>query len=225
MTLSCFESVGRCLSLVRLASVVAVFGFIALFAVDAQAQSSPANPGPSRPPRSSRAAEAVPPAARPPASGQLRLMSPGDSAADVPTASGAVGGPAGGVDALTPERRGMQAGNPSGIRDTPSGGMDPTLPGPNIKRLLEQGNGPQGATSGPPPLPEMRIRARVFARNKPPVAVIEVGGQSLAVEKGSYIQFSGATGGVVQFKVIDLTPGALRMEVVGREPGAVITLN
>jgi len=77
----------------------------------------------------------------------------------------------------------------------------------------------------PQGVPEISIRARVFARDKPAVAVLEVGGRPLTVRKDSEIHIPGTadqpTG--LQLKVIELSPTELRLEVLKRNQ--IISLN
>jgi len=156
----------------------------------------------------------------PPVTGEslLRLFAPeeparvGSPAASGTSASGAPtpGGPA-------PQYQPSAGGRPS------RGGSDPTSPGPDLKKLMGAG-GPEQRPAGPPPLPEITLRARVFARGKPPVAIIDVAGKVLSVRKGSVIQVPlGAAGGVVQLRVLELDGGELQIQVVDREQ--VIILN
>jgi hypothetical protein len=166
---------------------------------------------------------AVPPApypstATPGASGaaaaQIRLIEPENS----PRVSGTADGnePGSNPDAAQSDLR-LQSRSPAG-----TGPQDPTMPGPNMRELLGSGDANRNVPAGPPPLPELRIRARIFPRNKPPVAVIDVAGRQLSVRVGSEIQLSTA-GGAMQLKVVELTMSELQIEVVGRKQ--IITLN
>ncbi|MCE9608288.1 MAG: hypothetical protein K8U03_25665 [Planctomycetia bacterium] len=143
------------------------------------------------------------------AAGQLRLVGP-DSPAAVNPAAGA---PA----ANAPVGAGLDAVDGGGDRRPPSGaGSDPTMPGPDMRRLIGDGDANRNASAGPPPLPEIRILARVFARNKPPVAIIEVGGKPLTIRMGSEIQIPGARG-AMQLKVTELSISELHIEIVDRK--------
>jgi hypothetical protein len=196
-----------------------------LVAAEAQAQSTGGYlpPNVRRPP-----AAAVPPAAAPPApypststpgasgaaAAQIRLIEPENS----PRVSGTADGnePGSNPDAAQSDLR-LQPRLPAGTTS-----QDPTMPSPNMRDLLGSGDANRNVPAGPPPLPELRIRARIFARNKPPVAVIDVAGRQLSVRVGSEIQLSTA-GGAMQLKVVELTTSELQIEVVGRKQ--IITLN
>lgn len=190
-------------------------------ASDAHAQS----PGGYLPPNVGRSpVGTVPPApypstAAPGSSGaaaaQIRLVEPDNS----PQVSGTADGKKSEVDrgATQPDPR-LQPRSPAGTAV-----QDPTIPGPEIRQFLDAPGTNRTAPAGPPPLPEMRIRARIFAKNKPPVAVIDVGGRPLSVRVGSEIQFATA-GGVLKMKVVELTTNELQIEVVGRN-GQFIVLN
>lgn len=96
---------------------------------------------------------------------------------------------------------------------------DPTVPGPAIRDLIDQNAGRQTTAAPAAPLiPEMQIRARVFTKDRPPVAVVDVGGRSLTVRLGSEIHLPGTadlpTG--VQLKVVELSPTELKLEVLKR---------
>ena len=112
---------------------------------------------------------------------------------------------------LPPENRGSAQG---GRRTN-----DPTVPGPAIRDLIDQGGGRATASVAAAPLiPEIQIRARVFTKDRPPVAVVDVGGRSLTVRMGSEIHLPGTpelpTG--VQLKVVELTLTELKLEVLKR---------
>lgn len=180
-------------------------------------------PPPAAAPTGPTATVTAPPATAsdPPVTGEslLRLFAPEEPArVGSPAASGTStsGAPASGGSA--PQYQ------PSAGGGRPSrGGSDPTSPGPDLKKLMGAG-GPEQRPAGPPPLPEITLRARVFARGKPPVAIIDVAGKVLAIRKGSVIQVPlGATGGVVQLRVLELDAGELQIQVVDREQ--VIILN
>lgn len=150
------------------------------------------------------------------AAAQIRLIEP-ENSPKVSGAAEAKQSPEPDRDATQPDPR-LQSRGPAGTAP-----LDPTVPGPDIQRLLDAAGGNRNAPAGPPPLPEMRLRARIFAKNKPPVAVIDVGGRPLSVRIGSEIQFSTA-GGVMKLKVVELTTSELQIEVVGRN-GQFIVLN
>jgi len=196
-----------------------VFAAAAFAACDAQAQA----PAGYLPPNLPRPPAAAPPAAYPStatpgasgaAAAQIRLIEPDNS----PKVSGT-------ADPKKPEMD-RDAGE-SDLRFQPripagTGPQDPTMPGPDIRNLLDSAGGNRTAPAGPPPLPELRLRARIFAKNKPPVAIVEIGGRPLSVRVGSEIQFSTA-GGAMQLKVVELTTDEMQIEVVGRKQ--IITLN
>ncbi len=106
--------------------------------------------------------------------------------------------------------------------------VDPTMPSPALRDLIDQGATSRPGTAAPAPqqqVPEVRIRARVFTRDKPPVAVLEIGGRQLTVRKDSEIHIPGSadqpTG--LQLKVVELSPTELRLEVLKRNQ--IISLN
>lgn len=208
----------------------AAFFVAASFAFDVEAQSTGGALPPSipRPAGAPAPPPAYPPAPAPGASGaaaaQIRLIEPDNaprvsSAADGKTSAGT----AADGRSIPADQAAGTAGNPPAAR-APSGSdlSDPTMPGPAIAEILNAGNANRNAPVGPPPLPELRLRARIFARNKPPVAIVEVGGRPLSVKIGSEIQFSSASG-VMQLKVVELTMSEMQIEVVGRKQ--IITLN
>lgn len=198
-----------------------------LVAAEAQAQSTGGYlpPNVRRPP----AGAVPPPAAVPPApypstatpgasgaaAAQIRLIEP-ENSPSVSAGADAGKSPEMERDPAQSDLR-LQPRSPAG-----TGPQDPTVPGPNMRDLLGSGDANRNVPAGPPPLPELRIRARIFARNKPPVAVIDVAGRQLSVRVGSEIQLSTA-GGAMQLKVVELTMSELQIEVVGRKQ--IITLN
>ena len=112
--------------------------------------------------------------------------------------------------------------------NTPRAAVDPTMPSPALRDLIDQGSTSRPGATAPAPqqqVPEIRIRARVFTRDKPPVAVLEIGGRQLTVRKDSEIHIPGSadqpTG--VQLKVVELSPTELRLEVLKRNQ--IISLN
>jgi hypothetical protein len=151
-----------------------------------------------------------PPPAKPPTAGTLRLADP---------------------SGLPPAAPSYDAGTSRTSRSGTSSGpavADPTMPSPALRDLIEQGSGnrtPGVAPPQPQGVPEISIRARVFARDKPAVAVLEVGGRPLTVRKDSEIHIPGTadqpTG--LQLKVIELSPTELRLEVLKRNQ--IISLN
>ncbi|MBA4019313.1 MAG: hypothetical protein C0483_19275 [Pirellula sp.] len=106
--------------------------------------------------------------------------------------------------------------------------VDPTMPSPALRELIDQGTTTRPGTAAPAPqqgVPEIRIRARVFTRDRPPIAVLEIGGRQLTIRKDSEIHIPGTadqpTG--LQLKVLELSPTELRLEVLKRNQ--IISLN
>lgn len=208
---------------------VLVAASVSLFAVDAEAQT----PGAYLPPNLPRPPAAAIPPVYPTATGSPAPAFPSSAAGQIrliePDSTTKVAQRAAGTDGKSPAAKGPEMDRDTGPPDlrmqprTPAAaaGQDPTIAGPEISELMGGAN--RNTQGGPPPLPGLRLRARIFARNKPPVAVIDVGGQSLSVRVGSEIQFSPTGGGAVQMKVIELTTTELQIEVVGRKQ--IITLN
>lgn len=165
----------------------------------------------------------VPPAkeSAPPVTGEslLRLFTPEEPArVGTPAASGtATSGATTSGNSAPPFQ--PSAGAPGARSSRP--GSDPTAPGPDLKKLMGTG-GPEQRPVGPPPLPEITLRARVFARGKPPVAIIEVAGKQLSVRKGSAVQVPLGAGGAVQLLVLELDSAGLQIQVVDREQVIVL---
>lgn len=172
-------------------------------------------------PASFAAAQAPPPpvpnapAATPQSGADLHLRGPGANSSVPPSSAGNATAPA------LRDGRGM----PTNASRAP---VDPTMPSPALRDLIDQGTTSRPGTTTPAPqqqVPEIRIRARVFSRDKPPVAVLEIGGRQLTVRKDSEIHIPGTvdqpTG--VQLKVVELSPTELRLEVLKRNQ--TISLN
>jgi hypothetical protein len=139
-----------------------------------------------------------PPPAKPPAAGTLRLADPSGLPPAAPS-----------YDAGT--SRTSRSGTGSGPAVA-----DPTMPSPALRDLIEQGSGnrtPGVAPPQPQGVPEISIRARVFARDKPAVAVLEVGGRPLTVRKDSEIHIPGTAD----------QPTGLQLKVLKRNQ--IISLN
>lgn len=155
------------------------------------------------------------PVAPPQSGGELRLRGP-EANPNVTPSNG------GGTTAPFPrDGRGVPL-------NTPRTAVDPTMPSPALRDLIDQGSTSRPGATAPAPqqqVPEIRIRARVFTRDKPPVAVLEIGGRQLTVRKDSEIHIPGSadqpTG--VQLKVVELSPTELRLEVLKRNQ--IISLN
>ena len=172
-------------------------------------------------PASFAAAQAPPPplpnapSAPPQSGGELRLRGP-EANPNAPPSNAA------GTTAPSPrDGRGMPL-------NTSRAPVDPTMPSPALRDLIDQGTTSRPGTAAPAPqqqVPEIRIRSRVFTRDKPPVAVLEIGGRQLTVRKDSEIHIPGSadqpTG--VQLKVVELSPTELRLEVLKRNQ--IISLN
>lgn len=140
------------------------------------------------------------------AAGQLRLVGP-----DAPASVGGAGGQAAPTSSFAiPEPRPAR-----------SGGGDPTAPGPDMRTLLGEGN-TNNRNAGPPPLPEIRIRGRIFRRDKPPVAIVEVGGKQLTIRKGSEIQLPLPGGSAVMLHVSELNATELHIDIVDRKQKIIL---
>lgn len=90
---------------------------------------------------------------------------------------------------------------------------DPTVPGPAIRELLGQG-APREA-GAPAAVPEVRLTSRIAVRNRPVVAVLEVGGRSVTVKEGD--EFTVPVGGeLVPLRAAVLTVSDVQIEIVNR---------
>ena len=149
----------------------------------------------------SRAVGGAGPIADPTAAAQLRLVQPqGTSPAAQPVVPNAAA-PNGAAPA--DDRRLRVA--------------DPTLPGPEMRELLNQ-NRTQAQSPAVRPrgsaLPEIKLKARVIAAGKPAAAVLEIGGTSLTVREGTDITLGDPNDAAtaLQLKVAELSSTAVRLE-------------
>jgi hypothetical protein len=149
----------------------------------------------------------------------LRLFAPEEPArVGAPAASGTAAGGMGDGAAGPAARFQPNAGGGRPSR----GGSDPTSPGPDLRKLM--GTGDEQRPAGPPPLPEITLRARVFARGRPPVAIIEIGGKQFSVREDSVLQVPLGAGGAAQLQVVEVSSaGGVHIKVVDRDQ--VIILN
>ncbi|MBL8829110.1 MAG: hypothetical protein JNM18_19160 [Planctomycetaceae bacterium] len=92
---------------------------------------------------------------------------------------------------------------------------DPTMPSPEIRSLLEGEKTPNAAPNAPPPNPTIRLRARVIAKGKPGLAILDVGGSTITVRQGDEINVT-AGGGSIPVVVTKLTATDLQVEIGSR---------
>lgn len=115
---------------------------------------------------------------------------------------------------------------PAADREPPP--ADPTLPGPEMRDLLNQ-NRTQPSAAAPRPeasaLPEIKLKARVMAAGKPAVAVVEIGGKLLTVREGAAITLGDPNdpSRSLQLTVVELSNTSVRLEAVNRK--LTLTLN
>jgi hypothetical protein len=147
-------------------------------------------------------------------SGILRVMIPDATATPTAAAPGTPSA-AGSVPTAPPAGSGRPDFRSPG---TAGSSKDPTEPlNPEIRRVLEGGTRENNAPPAAPPIPEMRVRARVFVSGQPPVAVLEIGGRQLTIREGSEIHLLGGDSPVgMQLKVTRMTTSEIRLEVVNK---------
>jgi hypothetical protein len=203
---------------------------VGFLAGTASAQPPPPNPGIPRGP-SMTAPYPPPPAQRPgtvtgaPAtggnstsgsSGVLRVMIPDSNAAPAASPSGtAAPAPSGQPDFRSPPPPAPAVG--TSTAGNPAYQNDPTIPNAEIRRILE-GTGRDNTAPAAPPVPTMRVRARVFVSGQPPVAVLEINGRQMTVREGSDIYVWGGDSSTgMQLRVARMTTSEIRLEVVNKD--------
>jgi hypothetical protein len=196
---------------IGLAAVVACGSFAAI--IDAQPPRVPNPPAAKRP----GSPQSRPAPAQPITNGpQVQLVSP-TSDVDTPPGTGNQ------IRIATPADDPFPAPNPQAPR--PAG--DPTIPSPEVRQMLEAGNVNRATPNQPaasPSLPPMSIKARIISRDRPPVAVIDIGGTTITVRPGVEFNIgSGGGGPPLHLKVKEMTQSEVRFEVEGRRQ--IITLN
>ncbi len=94
---------------------------------------------------------------------------------------------------------------------------DPTMPSPEIRSLLDgEKTNANAAPNAPPPNPTIRLRARVIAKGKPGLAIIDdVGGSTITVRQGDEINVT-AGAGSVPIVITKLTATDLQVEIGSR---------
>lgn len=138
------------------------------------------------------------------------------------------------TDPLSPNYKGNELRiNASGAGNAPNGvpagpNADPTIPSPEVRQMLEAGNANRPNNNSPAPpaatIPAISIKARIISRNRPPVAVIDVGGTPLTIHPGDSFSIGGGQGaGALRLKVTEMTQTEIRFEVENRRQ--ILTLN
>lgn len=98
---------------------------------------------------------------------------------------------------------------------------DPTVPGPEIRHLLDCTKTTTGAVAPARPaggLPAMRIKARVLARDKPGMALVEIGDRLVMVQPGAEVNVALVGGeGQMKLKVVEVGAAGVKMEVENRD--------
>lgn len=122
-----------------------------------------------------------------------------------------------------PPPDGTDAPPPAPRAPLPPRGSDPTVPGPDIRALIDDKPTTAVAAPAPPAVPTIRLRARIIARDRPPVAVVNFGEQAVVVRQNEELQVNSPGEGPLQLKVVQVNALGVQIEVVNRRQ--VITLN
>lgn len=92
---------------------------------------------------------------------------------------------------------------------------DPTMPSPEIRSLLDGERTTPNATAASPN-PTIRLRARVIARGKPGLAVIDIDGSLITVREGDEVSVTVGAGSV-PIVITKLTATDLQVEIGARK--------
>ena len=96
------------------------------------------------------------------------------------------------------------------VVEVPPPQRDPTEPGGTLKKILDMGKASQPGKSGPSRMPVVVLKGRVVAKDRPPLALLEVEKQAYIVTNGSTIA---ASGNNVILRILEITKSEVRIEV------------
>lgn len=96
---------------------------------------------------------------------------------------------------------------------SPPAPSDPTQPSLLLQEVL-RGSGPAGPQKAPPPkIPNITVKAKVVAADKPAVAMLSIEGTYYTVQEGVELAFASGTHGTISMTVTKLDRNEIQIKL------------